>query len=91
MLDLFDAPAEPTVLNEQEVRDRALCALADEVRRMLDEGVVAAAQDIDLAMITGAGFPFWNGGVTPLLDRAGISERVTGKRFLEPGVASVPA
>ncbi|MBO1766812.1 3-hydroxyacyl-CoA dehydrogenase NAD-binding domain-containing protein [Allobranchiibius sp. GilTou38] len=91
VLDLFEAPADPTVLTEQEVRDRALSALGDEVRRMLDEGVVAAAQDIDLAMITGAGFPFWNGGVTPLLDRTGISQEVTGERFLAPGVASVPA
>ncbi|MBO1755398.1 3-hydroxyacyl-CoA dehydrogenase NAD-binding domain-containing protein [Allobranchiibius sp. CTAmp26] len=91
VLDLFEAPADPTVLTEQQVRERALSALGDEVRRMLDEGVVAAAQDIDLAMITGAGFPFWNGGVTPLLDRTGISQEVTGKRFLEPGVASVPA
>ena len=47
--------------------------------------------DLDLAMITGAGFQFWNGGLTPLLDREGVSEKVTGKRFLPPGVASVPA
>jgi len=70
--------------------DRTLVALADEVRRMLDEGVVAEAQDIDLCLILGAGWPFWLGGITPYLDRAGISERVTGKRFLAPGVASVP-
>ena len=57
---------------------------------MLDEGVVAAPEDLDLAMITGAGFAFWNGGLTPLLDRTGVAERVTGRRFLEPGVASVP-
>jgi hypothetical protein len=47
--------------------------------------------DIDLALITGAGFAFWNGGLTPLLDRTGISEMVNGKRFLPAGVASVPA
>jgi hypothetical protein len=47
--------------------------------------------DIDLAMITGAGFAFWNGGLTPLLDRSGIAEKVNGKRFLPLGVASVPA
>jgi hypothetical protein len=58
---------------------------------MLDEGVVAAAEDLDLAMITGAGFSFWNGGITPLLDRTGYAEKVTGKRFHAPGVASVPA
>jgi len=42
-------------------------------------------------MITGAGFQFWNGGLTPLLDREGVSEKVTGQRFLPPGAASVPA
>ena len=62
-----------------------------EARRMLDEGVAQAPMDLDLAMITGAGFQFWNGGLTPLLDREGVSEKVTGQRFLPPGVASVPA
>jgi hypothetical protein len=57
---------------------------------MLDEGVVADPSDLDLAMITGAGFSFWNGGLLPMLDREGTSELVTGQRFLEPGVASLP-
>ncbi|WP_260479069.1 3-hydroxyacyl-CoA dehydrogenase NAD-binding domain-containing protein [Kibdelosporangium aridum] len=74
----------------EQLLDRTLAALADEVRRMLDEGVVAEAQDIDLCLILGAGWPFWLGGITPYLDRSGVSERVTGKRFLAPGVASVP-
>ncbi|HTI19713.1 MAG TPA: 3-hydroxyacyl-CoA dehydrogenase NAD-binding domain-containing protein [Kutzneria sp.] len=78
-------------LTAQELRDRAEEALAQEIRIMLDEGVVAEAQDIDLCLILGAGWPFWLGGITPYLDRAGVSERVTGKRFLAPGVASVPA
>jgi 3-hydroxyacyl-CoA dehydrogenase/enoyl-CoA hydratase/carnithine racemase len=88
---LFDKPADPVVLSTEEVRERVLGVLADEARRMLDEGVVAAPMDLDLAMITGAGFQFWNGGLTPLLDREGVSEKVTGRRFLPPGVASVPA
>ncbi|MFC4591627.1 3-hydroxyacyl-CoA dehydrogenase NAD-binding domain-containing protein [Sphaerisporangium corydalis] len=74
----------------EQVRQRALGALAEEVRLMLDEGVVAAAEDIDLCMILGAGWPFHTGGITPYLDRTGVSEKVTGRRFLAPGVASVP-
>jgi 3-hydroxyacyl-CoA dehydrogenase len=88
---LFDKPADPVVLSTEEVRERVLGVLADEARRMLDEGVAQAPMDLDLAMITGAGFQFWNGGLTPLLDREGVSEKVTGRRFLPPGVASVPA
>jgi 3-hydroxyacyl-CoA dehydrogenase/1,4-dihydroxy-2-naphthoyl-CoA synthase len=88
---LMETPANPVVLDAAQVREQVLSALAQEARLMLDEGVVAAAMDIDLAMITGAGFAFWNGGLTPLLDRTGVSEKVNGKRFLPLGVASVPA
>jgi 3-hydroxyacyl-CoA dehydrogenase len=80
-----------TVLTEEQVRARALDAIAQEVGLMLDEGVVAEPQDIDLCLITGAGWPFHLGGITPYLDREGISERVLGRRLLPPGVASVPA
>jgi 3-hydroxyacyl-CoA dehydrogenase/enoyl-CoA hydratase/carnithine racemase len=65
----------------EEVRERALEALADEIRLMLDEGIVAAPEDIDLCMILGAGWPFHLGGITPYLDRSGIAEKVTGSRF----------
>jgi 3-hydroxyacyl-CoA dehydrogenase/enoyl-CoA hydratase/carnithine racemase len=75
----------------EQVRDRALRALAEEVRLMLDEGVVAAAEDIDLCVILGAGWPFHTGGITPFLDRTGVSAEVNGHPFLSPGVASVPA
>ena len=68
-----------TVLSEEQLRDRVLDGLADEVRRMLDEGVVQAVQDIDLCMLTGAGWPFWLGGITKHLDQTGVSERVVGR------------
>jgi 3-hydroxyacyl-CoA dehydrogenase/enoyl-CoA hydratase/carnithine racemase len=77
-------------LSGPQVRERALTALAQEIRLMLDEGVVAEAQDIDLCLILGAGWPFHLGGITPYLDRSGFAERVTGQRFLPRGVASLP-
>ncbi|MGZ4503659.1 MAG: 3-hydroxyacyl-CoA dehydrogenase NAD-binding domain-containing protein [Nocardioidaceae bacterium] len=78
---LFAAPADGVALEPDEVRTAVLSALAEEARLMLDEGVVAAPEDLDLAMITGAGFSFWNGGLTQLLDREGISAKVTGRPF----------
>ncbi|QKW37613.1 enoyl-CoA hydratase/isomerase family protein [Actinomadura sp. NAK00032] len=89
VVEIFAGGTTPST--EEQVLDRALAALADEIRVMLDEGVVAAPQDIDLCMILGAGWPFHLGGITPYLDRSGVAERVTGRRFLEPGVASLPA
>jgi 3-hydroxyacyl-CoA dehydrogenase/enoyl-CoA hydratase/carnithine racemase len=68
-------------LTAEQVRERVLSVLAEEARLMLDDGVVVGPEDIDLGMITGAGFLFWNGGITMLLDRSGISEKVTGKKF----------
>lgn len=87
--ELMSTPDNPVELSADQVRQRVLEALADEIGRMLDEEVVIEPQDIDLAMITGAGFSFWNGGITPLLDRTGVAESVNSKRFLDPGVASV--
>ena len=84
-------PESPVELTAEQVRERVLGVLAEEVGLMLEDGVAQAPMDIDLAMITGAGFQFWNGGLTPLLDREGVSEKVNGKRFLPAGVASVPA
>ena len=88
-LEGIDAGDSP--LTEGEVRERAVEALAQEIRLMLDEGVVQAVQDIDLCMLLGAGWPFWLGGISAHLDRAGVSEKVTGERFLPRGVASLPA
>ncbi len=78
-----------TPLGADEILVRLQDGLADEVRRMLDDGVVAAPEDIDLCMILGAGFPFQMGGVTPYLDRVGASERVFGDTFHHPPVRGV--
>jgi 3-hydroxyacyl-CoA dehydrogenase/enoyl-CoA hydratase/carnithine racemase len=79
VLAALDGGDHPSTADQ--VRQRALEGLADEIRRMLDEGVVAAPEDIDLCMIMGAGWPFHLGGITPYLDRAGVAEKVTGARF----------
>ncbi|GAB3672732.1 3-hydroxyacyl-CoA dehydrogenase NAD-binding domain-containing protein [Actinocorallia lasiicapitis] len=86
-VEIFSGGTSPST--EEELLQRAMEGLAEEIRLMLDEGVVAAAEDIDLCLILGAGYPFHLGGITPYLDRTGVSAKVTGNPFLAPGVASV--
>jgi 3-hydroxyacyl-CoA dehydrogenase/enoyl-CoA hydratase/carnithine racemase len=74
----------------QQVRSRALTALAVEARMMLDEGVVSTPAEIDLCMLMGAGWPMHLGGILPYLDREGISEAACGQRFHPKGIASLP-
>ena len=79
VLELLAGGSAPS--DGPEVLARALEGLAQEIRIMLDEGVVAAPEDIDLCMILGAGWPFHLGGITPYLDRTGIAAKVNGAPF----------
>jgi len=67
------------------IREDALEAVADEVRHLLDEGVVASAADVDACLILGAGYPFFLGGITKHLDQTGVSERLFGSTLAEYG------
>ncbi|HWH54817.1 MAG TPA: 3-hydroxyacyl-CoA dehydrogenase NAD-binding domain-containing protein [Gaiellaceae bacterium] len=67
------ASAEHDPLSPDEILRRALEGMADEVRHLLDEGVVAGREDVDTALILGAGFPFWLGGITKYLEQTGVS------------------
>jgi 3-hydroxyacyl-CoA dehydrogenase/enoyl-CoA hydratase/carnithine racemase len=87
-LELIEKGSNPSTADA--VRIRALKALAQEARMMLDEGVVATPAEIDICMLLGCGWPMHLGGILPFLDREGISEEVTGQRFHPVGVASLP-
>jgi 3-hydroxyacyl-CoA dehydrogenase/enoyl-CoA hydratase/carnithine racemase len=84
---------EPVVLEDaprtvDELHEAVLEALADEVRHILEEGVVAEAADVDTCLLLGAGFPFWLGGITKHLDQTGVSERVVGSPLAEVTAAA---
>ncbi len=64
-----------------EIRDRALANLAREADLILKEKIVAGTKEVDLAMITGAGWPFFMGGLTMYLDLTGIAPKVLQKVF----------
>jgi 3-hydroxyacyl-CoA dehydrogenase/enoyl-CoA hydratase/carnithine racemase len=72
----------------EEILEDARSALADETKHLLEEGVVGSAKDVDTALILGAGFPFFLGGITKHLDLAGVSERVVGRPLAEVGATA---
>jgi len=79
---------EPVVVEHaprtvEEIHAAVLDALADEVRHMIEEGVVAEAADVDTCLILGAAYPFWLGGITKHLDQTGVSQRVVGRPLAE--------
>ncbi|MET4780152.1 3-hydroxyacyl-CoA dehydrogenase NAD-binding domain-containing protein [Glaciihabitans sp. UYNi722] len=76
-------------MTAEQLRTRIEDGLADEIHRMLEDGVVSAPEDIDLCLILGAGYPFQMGGATPYLDRVGASERVFGATFHNPPIRGV--
>jgi 3-hydroxyacyl-CoA dehydrogenase len=84
---------EPVVLEDdprtrEQIVEEVLEAVADEVRRVLDEGVVADAADVDTGLLLGAGWPFFLGGITKHLDQIGMSERLFGRPFADTSAAA---
>ena len=86
---------EPVVLenaprSREQIVDDVLEAVADEVHRLLEEGVVPEAADVDTGLLLGAGWPFFLGGITKHLDQIGMSERLFGHTLSEM-TAGAPA
>jgi 3-hydroxyacyl-CoA dehydrogenase/enoyl-CoA hydratase/carnithine racemase len=79
---------EQSPLSRAELLSNALEALADEIQHLLDEDVVSEAKDVDTALLLGAGWPFWLGGITKYLDQVGISERMFGRPLAEMGAGA---
>jgi 3-hydroxyacyl-CoA dehydrogenase/enoyl-CoA hydratase/carnithine racemase len=78
-----------TPASAETILRRVQDGLAQEIRLMLDEGVVPEVEDIDLCLLLGAGWPFIDGGASPYLDREGASERVFGDTFHHPPIRGV--
>jgi 3-hydroxyacyl-CoA dehydrogenase len=83
------APAAGEPRSAAEVRTAALEAMADEIARLLEDGVAADARAVDTCMLLGAGFPFFLGGITKYLDQTGISEKVAGRPLSAVGPAMI--
>jgi 3-hydroxyacyl-CoA dehydrogenase/enoyl-CoA hydratase/3-hydroxybutyryl-CoA epimerase len=80
---------ERTSLDENTITDRLICPMVDEALRCLAEGIVDGPGKVDMAMLYGAGFPAFRGGllkwalgcnISPTIKLKSLTERF-GPRF----------
>ena len=64
--DSIDRAAPP--LEDSAIRERLVLSMVNEAARILEDGIVATAAELDLAMIMGSGFPPFRGGLLRFAD-----------------------
>ncbi|QIL80005.1 3-hydroxyacyl-CoA dehydrogenase [Diaphorobacter sp. HDW4A] len=69
-----DAGIARRVVRDEEIVERTMYALINEGARILEEGIVSRASDIDLVYVNGYGFPAWRGGPMFLADSLGLDK-----------------
>jgi 3-hydroxyacyl-CoA dehydrogenase len=62
----------PRQISDKEIVERCVYALVNEGARILEEGIALRASDIDIAYLTGYGFPVFRGGPMFYADRVGL-------------------
>jgi len=73
----------PRRIDDAEIVERCVYALANEGARILEEGIAARASDIDMVYLTGYGFPLHRGGPMLYADMAGLYNAVRSMRRFE--------
>jgi 3-hydroxyacyl-CoA dehydrogenase/enoyl-CoA hydratase/3-hydroxybutyryl-CoA epimerase len=61
-------PTERPGVDEQDIRRRLVTQMINEAARVLQDGIVRSAAELDLAMIMGTGFPAFRGGLLRFAD-----------------------
>ena len=83
-------PDQRQELPRDVIQERCLLVMINEAARVLEEGIVRGAGDVDLGLITGTGFPPFRGGLLRYADSLGTAsvlekleryERQLGARF----------
>jgi len=70
---LRDNGVSPKRVSDREIIDTLLALGINEAALMIEEGVCDRPQDMDLAMVYGAGFPAHQGGILRYADKWGLS------------------
>jgi 3-hydroxyacyl-CoA dehydrogenase/enoyl-CoA hydratase/3-hydroxybutyryl-CoA epimerase/enoyl-CoA isomerase len=66
--------AAPREFDEQEIVERMMVPMCNELVRCLDEDIVDSAGEADMALVMGIGFPVFRGGALRYMDHMGLAE-----------------
>jgi 3-hydroxyacyl-CoA dehydrogenase/enoyl-CoA hydratase/3-hydroxybutyryl-CoA epimerase/enoyl-CoA isomerase len=73
---LREVSAAPREFAEQEIVDRMMVPMCNELVRCLDEKIVESPGEADMALILGIGFPPFRGGALRYIDHRGLQDFV---------------
>lgn len=68
--------AQPNTFDDETIMQRMMIPMINEVARCLEENIIASAQEADMALVYGLGFPPFRGGVFRYLDSIGLKNYV---------------
>ena len=74
-VDAADGPGSVD-FSADEIRDRLMLTMCNEVARCIDEKIVSSPDEADMALIMGLGFPRFRGGALRHIDQTGLNEYI---------------
>ncbi len=77
-----EKPDRAGAVSNDEIERRLVYQMINEAARILDDGIVRTAADVDLGMIMGTGFPPFLGGLLRYADALGVEVVLGGLRDL---------
>jgi 3-hydroxyacyl-CoA dehydrogenase/enoyl-CoA hydratase/3-hydroxybutyryl-CoA epimerase len=69
---LAEMAPKPAAMDAKAIQDRLNGVMIDETKRVLAEGVLKGPDDADVALLLGAGFPAFRGGLMRHAQAAGL-------------------
>ncbi|GIW78495.1 MAG: hypothetical protein KatS3mg105_0302 [Gemmatales bacterium] len=71
-------------IDTEEIIDRLFLSMLTEASRVLEEGIVRSAADVDMGLILGTGFPSHRGGILRWADSQGLVQILERLKRYEP-------
>lgn len=81
-------PSTVKKMDEVEIQKRIFLPMINEAAQIIDEGIVQAAEDVDLGLIFGIGFPPFRGGLLRYADNEGLDRILDALKNFEGNVSA---